>query len=148
MVDVAEQVGRRFAPVLYAVGREKIREFAAAVGETDPLFHDLDAARAAGHPDLLAPPMFAVVYGGAAVRPVLFDPALGIDFARVVHGAQAFRWPGPPVRAGEEITTVITVGEISERAGLRFYRLTQASHNAGGRLVCEGTWTIIVRGQG
>ena len=42
----------------YAVGREKIREYALAVGETNPLHLDLEAARAAGHADLVAPPMF------------------------------------------------------------------------------------------
>ena len=81
-------IGKRYPPVVYAVGREKIREYALAVGETDPLHLDLEAARAAGHRDLVAPPMFCVVYGGPALGPALFDPQLGIDFARMVHGGR------------------------------------------------------------
>ena len=46
----------------YAVGREKVREYAHAVGETDPRYLDPEAARAAGFADVVAPPMFAAVY--------------------------------------------------------------------------------------
>jgi MaoC dehydratase-like protein len=45
-------VGKAYPAVRYEVGREKLREFAVAVGETDPVYHDEAAARAAGHPDL------------------------------------------------------------------------------------------------
>src|SRR5438270_38798 len=96
-------IGKTYAPTTYAVGREKIREYAAAVGETNPLHFDLEAARAAGHPDLVAPPMFAVVYGARAVGPAIFDPDVGIDFAMMVHAGQEFVW-GPLVIAGDEIT--------------------------------------------
>src|ERR1700749_4514804 len=115
---VAAQVGKRYPPVLYAVGREKIREYAGAVGETNPLYHDVEAARAAGYADVVAPPMFAVVYAGPTLRDGLFDPGLEIDFSMLVHGSQQFRWPGPVVVAGDEITTVLSVASISERAGL------------------------------
>ena len=57
-----EKIGKTYAPVVYAVGREKVREYAAAVGETNPLYFDPEAARAAGYGDVLAPPMFVVVY--------------------------------------------------------------------------------------
>jgi acyl dehydratase len=140
-----EAIGKSYAPDSYAVGREKIREYAAAVGESDPLHHDLDAARAAGHADLVAPPMFAVVYGGRAMRPAIFDPELEIDFARLVHGAQAFRW-GKLVIAGDEIATRVRVKDIAERAGLGFYVLESESVNQRGETVCHGTWTNIVRG--
>jgi acyl dehydratase len=76
----------------YVVGREKVREYAAAVGENDPLHHDPDAARAAGYADVLAPPMFAAVYCWPAIGPAVLDPEIGIDFARLVHGAQEFTW--------------------------------------------------------
>src|SRR5438270_7297950 len=93
-------VGKSYEPVTYAAGREKIREYAAAVGETNPLHHDLEAARAAGYADVVAPPMFAVVYAGRSVAPAIFDPEVGLNFARMVHGSQEFRW-GPPVVAGD-----------------------------------------------
>ena len=75
MPDRAAVIGKVYPPTLYAVGREKIREFALATGETNALHLDLDAARAAGYRDLVAPPMFAVVYCGPAMGPPLFDPA-------------------------------------------------------------------------
>src|SRR5436305_15089045 len=82
-----EVVGKTFPPVAYAVGREKIREYANVVGETDPRYLDPVAARAAGHPDVVAPPMFAVVYALQAMIPALFDRETGLDFAMLVHGA-------------------------------------------------------------
>src|SRR5271170_4923131 len=96
-----QAVGKSYEPVVYAVGREKIREYARAVGETNPLHLDLNAARAAGHADVVAPPMFAVVYSAPAVGPALFDPAVEMNFAMMVHGGQEFEW-GPLVVAGDE----------------------------------------------
>jgi acyl dehydratase len=138
-------VGKRFAPVVYAVGREKVREYALAVGETDPLHLDPEAARAAGFRDVVAPPMFAVVYSAPAMGPAIFDPDVGLDFARMVHGGQEFRW-GPLVVAGDEITTTVAVKDISERAGNAFYVFESVSTNQDGETVCVGTWTNIVRG--
>ncbi len=138
-------VGKRYEPVLYAVGREKIREYASAVGETNPLHHDLEAARAAGYADLVAPPMFAVVYAARSVMPGIFDPEVGINFAMMVHGSQEFVW-GPVVVAGDEVTTTTTVKDISERGGMGFYVFESVSVNQRGETVCTGTWTNIVRG--
>jgi acyl dehydratase len=140
-----QAVGKSYEPTLYAVGREKIREYARAVGETNPLHLDLEAARAAGHDDLVAPPMFAVVYGAPAVGPALFDPEIGIDFARMVHGGQEFEW-GPLVVAGDEISTAVSVKEIYEREGRGFYVFESRSTNQRGEEVARGTWTNIVRG--
>jgi acyl dehydratase len=140
-----DAVGKTYPPVGYAVGREKIREYALAVGETDPLHLDLQAARAAGHRDLVAPPMFCVVYCGPALGPALFDPEVGIDFARMVHGGQEFRW-GPLVVAGDEITTTLSVKDVSERGPMGFYVFESLSTNQDGDTVCVGTWTNIVRG--
>jgi acyl dehydratase len=136
---------KTWGPVTYAVGREKIREYARAVGETDPLHHDLEAARAAGHPDLVAPPMFAVVYTSPAIGPAMLDPEVGMDFARMVHGAQEFTW-GPLVVAGDEITTEVELADVSERGGMGFYVFESRSDNQDGERVCTGKWTCIVRG--
>jgi acyl dehydratase len=137
--------GKVFAPVSYAVGREKIREYAQAVGETSPLHSDLDAARAAGHADLVAPPMFAVVYTSPAIGPAFSDPEIGIDFARMVHGAQEFTW-GPLVVAGDEITTTVSVKSVEHRGGNGFFVFESVSTNQEGHTVSVGTWTNIVRG--
>ena len=139
-----DAVGKTYTPVNYAVGREKVREFASAVGEENPLHHDPDAAREAGYADVVAPPMFAVVFGGRAMAPALFDPDVGIDFARMVHGGQEFVW-GPPVVAGDEIATEVEVKDVAERGGLQFYVFESRSTNQDGETVCTGTWTNIVR---
>ena len=128
----------------YAVGREKVREYARAVGETHPLHLDPAAARAAGYADVVAPPMFAAVYCAPAIEPAILDPEVGIDFARMVHGAQEFDWHAPVV-AGDEITTVAELAERSERGGLQFFTFTTVSRNQRGETVCEGRWTHIVR---
>jgi acyl dehydratase len=138
-------VGKRYPAVLYAVGREKIKEYALVTGETDPLHLDHEAARRAGYRDVVAPPMFAAVYGGAAMGPVFFDPEVGIDFSLLVHTAQEFRW-GPLVVAGDEIETTVSVASIEERAGNGFYVLESVSTNQDGHTVCVGTWTNVVRG--
>jgi acyl dehydratase len=140
-----EAVGKTFAPTVYAVGREKIREYAHAVGETNPLHLDPEAARAAGHRDVVAPPMFCVVYSSPSVAPALFDPEVGINFAMMVHGGQEFVW-GPLVVAGDEITTTVSVKSIEQRAGNGFYVFESRSLNQDGETVCTGTWTNIVRG--
>ena len=144
MAPKTDAVGKTYPPTSYAVGREKVREFAAAVGEENPLHHDPDAAREAGYADVVAPPMFAVVFGGRAMAPALFDPEVGIDFSRMVHGGQEFVW-GPPVVAGDEIATEVEFKDVSERGGLQFFVFESRSTNQDGETVCTGTWTNIVR---
>ena len=128
----------------YAVGREKVREYAHATGETDARCLDPEAAREAGFADVVAPPMFAAVYCGPAVGPAILDPEVGIDFARMVHGAQAFTWHEPVV-AGDEITTEAALDEKAERGGLQFFVFRTVSTNQNGETVSEGKWTNIVR---
>ena len=139
-----DAVGKTYAPVSYAVGREKVREYAYAVGETDPRYLDPDAARAAGFADVVAPPMFAAVYCSGAIGPAILDPEVGIDFARMVHGAQEFVW-GPVVVAGDEITTEAELVSRGERGGMGFFTFETRSVNQEGERVCTGTWTNIVR---
>ena len=138
-------VGKQYPPVSYEVGREKIREFAHAVGETNPVHHDPDAARAAGFRGVVAPPMFCVVYSAPAMGPAVLDPEVGINLAAMVHGGQEFVW-GEPVCAGDEVTTRAKVVEISERDGRGFYVFESISTNQNGAETVRGTWTNIVRG--
>src|SRR5213595_1557761 len=106
-----QAAGKTYEPKTYAVGREKVREYANAVGVTNPLHLDVEAARAAGYADVVAPPMFAVVYSAPSVGPPIFDPDIGINFAMMVHGGQEFEW-GQPVVAGDEITTATSIKDI------------------------------------
>jgi len=137
VAPAAEAIGKTYRPTVYAVGREKVREYAAAVGETNPLYLDVDAARE-------APPMFAVVYAGPSVMQGIVDPELGIDFGHLVHGSQEFRW-GPLVVAGDEIVTTTGVKDISARGELNFYVFESRSRNQRGEAVCTGIWMNIVR---
>jgi acyl dehydratase len=144
MTVSTDAIGKRYEPLTYAVGREKIVEYALATGETNPVHLEFAAARAAGHADVVAPPMFAVVYQARSVARAMFDPELGIDFARLVHGEQAFRWHRLVV-AGDELSTTLTVADISEKMEIRFYAFATESVDARGEVVCAGTWTNIVR---
>jgi acyl dehydratase len=140
-----QAVGKKYEPVVYAVGREKIKEYSLAVGETNPLHLDPEAARSAGFADVVAPPMFAVVYSAPSVGPPIFDPEVELNFAMMVHGGQEFEW-GPLVVAGDEISTTTSVKDISEADGRGFYVFESVSVNQRGEQVCRGTWTNIVRG--
>jgi len=140
-----DAVGKTYPPTVYAVGREKVREYALAVGETNPLHLDFEAARAAGHADVVAPPMFAVVYSAPSMGPAIFDPDVAMNFAMMVHGGQEFRW-GPLVVAGDEISTEVEVKSIEVRDGRGYYVFESRSTNQDGETVCVGTWTNIVRG--
>ncbi len=145
MAIETKAVGKTFPPTTYAVGREKIKEYALAVGETNPIHLDHEAARKAGYDDVVAPPMFAVVYKSPAMAPAIFDHDVGMNFALMVHGGQEFRW-GPLVVAGDEIQTTVTVKSIDERDGKGFYVFESVSRNQRDETVCVGTWTNIVRG--
>lgn len=143
-VDTSAQ-GKRYPPFEYEVGREKIREYAQAVGEDNPVYFDREAAQAAGFRDVVAPPMFVVVYSGGAVGPAILDPEVGINFALMVHGGQEFTWD-EPVCSGDVVTTVAECREIYEKDGKGFYVFETVSTNQDGREVARGTWTNIVRG--
>ncbi|MFC6019687.1 MaoC family dehydratase N-terminal domain-containing protein [Plantactinospora solaniradicis] len=141
-------VGRTYPPTApYQVGREKIREFATAIGAEEPAYHDPDAARALGHPDVLAPPTFPMTITMAASRQIVEDPELGIDYSRVVHGDQRFRYTRPVV-AGDELVCVNTVEDIVSRGGHGFLTTrTEVSTTAGEPVVT--VWSkLVVRGEG
>ena len=140
-----QAIGKKFPAYEYEVGREKIREYANAVGETNPIHHDREAAQAAGFRNVVAPPMFAVVYSAGAVGPAIFDPEIGLNFAMMVHGGQEFVW-GEPVVAGDTITTVNEFKDHSEKDGKGFFVFESVSTNQDGAEVARGTWTNIVRG--
>jgi acyl dehydratase len=137
--------GKKYDPYSYEVGKEKIREYAHAVGEDNPVYFDRDRAKEAGFRDVPAPPMFAAVYSAGSVGPAVIDPEVGINLAMMVHGGQEFVW-GEPVCAGDTITTETTVKDIYERGGMGFYVFESVSRNQNGDEVVRGTWTNIVRG--
>jgi acyl dehydratase len=140
-----DAIGKQWPPATYEVGSEKIREFADAVGETGQVHQDREAALAAGFRDVVAPPMFCVVYSARAMGPAILDPDVGINLATMLHGGQEFAW-GEPVCSGDVITTTATCREIYEKDGKGFYVFESISTNQDGDQVVRGTWTNIVRG--
>jgi acyl dehydratase len=141
----ASTLGKCYPPFDYEVGREKIREYANAVGETSPVHHDREAARAAGFRDVVAPPMFCVVYSAGAMAPAVLDPELGIDYVRLLHGSQEFAW-GEPVCSGDVVRTGASLKDAYEKGTNAFYVFESTSTNQDGDEVVRGTWTNIVRG--
>ena len=140
-------VGRSFPPTVpYAVGREKISEFAQAIGAEDAVHLDAAAAASLGHPDVIAPPTFPIVVTAATMRQLIDDRGLGLDFSRVVHGDQRFTYVRP-VHAGDVLTCVCTVAEISERGGHGFLTTRTEITDATGELVVTATAKLVVRGE-
>lgn len=138
--------GRTFPPTEpYQVGREKVREFARAVLSTSPVNFDVEAARAAGHPDLVAPPTFPIVITNATLQQLLDAPDAGVDFTRVVHGDQRFTYRRPVV-AGDELTATMTVTSVKSLGGNNMVTTRSDIVDAAGELVVTATSSIVVRG--
>ncbi|MEU6387101.1 MaoC family dehydratase N-terminal domain-containing protein [Streptomyces bauhiniae] len=136
-------VGRTYPPTEpYEVGREKIREFAEAVGDTNPAYRDPAAAQAYGHADVIAPPTFVFSITFRAAGQVVEDPQLGLDYSRVVHGDQKFAY-SRPVRAGDRLTVTSTIEAIKSMAGNDILDIRGEVHDASGAHVVTA-WTKLV----
>jgi acyl dehydratase len=141
-----ELVGRSYPPsAVYEVGRAKIAEFAAALGDPDPAYRDPAAARALGHPDVIAPPTFAIVVSLGAANVVLGDPDVHLDYSRVVHGEQRFTHHRP-IRAGDRLVATTTIENVRSVAGndLLTTRVDLATED--GEAVCTATAMLVARG--
>ncbi|MEW2547930.1 MaoC family dehydratase N-terminal domain-containing protein [Streptomyces sp. NPDC047002] len=138
-------VGRSYPPTApYEVGREKIREFAEAIGDATAAYTDPEAAKALGHPDVIAPPTFVFAVTFRAAGEVITDPLLGLDYSRVVHGSQKFAY-NRPVRAGDRLTVTSTIEAITTRAGSDFVDLRGEVHDEGGEHVATAWMKLVAR---
>jgi acyl dehydratase len=141
-----EFVGRIYPPAeAYAVGREKVREFATAIGEENPIFHSVAAAQQLGYNDVLAPPTFGFVLSNRATDAVLFDPDLGLDYSKVVHGEQRFAYTRPIV-AGDVLVTQVSIDSIRSAAGNDLISVRAEISTEGGEHVVTTFSTIVARG--
>jgi acyl dehydratase len=138
-------LGKAYPPFEYEVGREKIGEYSLAIGATNPAYFDRDIATAEGFRDVVAPPMFAVVYSAGSLGAGLLDPELGIDFGMLLHGGQEFVWD-EPVCCGDVITTVTTFKKHVQEEGHALFVFESVSKNQHGQATVRGTWTNMVRG--
>jgi len=158
--------GRVYPPMpAYEVGREKIREFAEALGSGDgggsgslpadpatgrrgvhPVHVDPRAARAAGYPDVIAPPTFAIIVAQRCDAQLVRDPEAGIDFTRVVHGEQTFVHHRPIV-AGDRLVAVLHVDSVKSAGGHWMVTTRSEISSESGEPVCTASSTIVVRGE-
>jgi acyl dehydratase len=130
----------------YEVGREKIREFADAIGDADPAYRDVAAAKELGHPDVIAPPTFAIVVSLQAATGVLDDPDVALDYSRVVHGEQRFTHHRP-IRAGDRLVATTTIDAVRSVGGndLLTTRVDLATED--GEPVSTATSMLVARGE-
>lgn len=142
----ASLVGRSYPPsAVYEVGREKIAEFATALGDPDPVYRDPAAARAAGHPDVVAPPTFAIVLSLGAGNVVLEDPDVAIDYSRVVHGEQKFVHHRP-IRAGDRLVATASIEAVRSVAGNDMLTTRVDLATEDGEPVCRTSAMLVARG--
>jgi acyl dehydratase len=138
--------GRTYPPTApYLVGREKVREFARAVFATHPTHLDPEAARAAGHADVVAPTTFPIVVTAATLEQLLSDEEAGVDFTRVVHGDQRFSYSRPIV-AGDELVATMTITSVKSIGGHSMVTSASSIADASGAHVVTATSTLVVRG--
>ena len=140
-------IGREYpASATFEVGREHIRRFAQAIGDDHPAYTDPAAARALGHPDVVAPPTFLTVLNFRfAMEGPVADPALGLDYSLVVHGEQSFELHRP-VRAGDVLTTVARVDDIRDAGRNELITTVSEVTDAAGEKVATLRGTIVSRG--
>jgi acyl dehydratase len=139
--------GRVFPPSpVYEIGREKIAEFAAAIGSDDPTHRDPAAARSLGHPDVIAPPTLAVIVAQRAEAQIFADPDSGVDFSRLVHGQERFTHHRPIV-AGDRLTATLHVDVAREVGGHGMLTTRVELTDAGGAPVSTVTSMVVIRGE-
>lgn len=138
-------IGLEMAPFTVAAEPGRLRFFARAIGETDPVFTDAAAAKAAGHPGLPLPPTFLFSMELDGPEPFAFFERLGIDFARLLHGEQRFTYHRL-AHAGEPLTFRTRVGDVFEKKGgaLTFVIRRTAVEDANGRPVADLESVLVI----
>jgi len=141
-----DYVGRTFEPSEpYEVSRVKIAEFADAIGEPSALCRDRAAAQAAGYPDVIAPPTFAIVVSAAGSAKVTHDPDLGVNYAMVVHGEQSFTH-ARPLHAGDVVVSQATIESIRSLGSMTMLTTVTQIRTVAGEHVCTARSTLVERG--
>jgi acyl dehydratase len=139
-------IGHQLPPSVLMVDRTRLQFFAKAIGETDPVYTDLTAARAAGYTDLPAPPtfLFAAELDSGANMQLLAD--LDIPLSKLLHGEQSFRYR-QAVCAGDTVTVQSSISDIYDKKGgkLEFVVKNSRVTNQRGELVAELGTVLVVR---
>ena len=145
MID-KKWIGYQLPPSELLIERGRLQFFARSIGETDPMYTDLAAARAAGYPDLPAPPtfLFAAELESGAVTSLL--ETLELPIQKILHGEQGFTYL-KPVCAGERVTVRSKIADIYEKKGgaLEFVLKSSEARNSSGELVAELRSLLVCR---
>ena len=142
-----DYAGRTFEPTEpYEVSRVKIAEFADAIGEPSPLCRDRAAAQAAGYPDVVAPPTFAIVISSASGTRVTSDPGLGVNYAMIVHGEQSFAHVRP-LHAGDVVVAQTTIEAIKAIRTMTTLATVTEIRTVDGEHVCTARSVLVERGE-
>ena len=141
-----EMVGFAYPPSEpFVVTAKSIQDFANAIGDDNPAYFDDVAARALGHETICAPPTFPILVTMEAMKDAFNDPALGMDFARVVHGDQRFAYHHP-IQVGDELVVITHIDEIRS-LGNNDAATFRTEVTSRGQAVCTGWSKLIVRGE-
>ena len=141
-------IGKSYDVVDYTVDRDAVNIFVEAIGEQDPIYRDPEAAKAAGYPEQVAPPTFITVIQLQTSGQVVLDQELGLDYSRVVHGEQAYRYERP-LFVGDRIRATPRLSDIVTKKSNEFLTIESEVHDAGsGELVLTTRSTLISRGTG
>ena len=145
MID-KKWIGHEYPPSVLPIERTRLQFFANVIGETDPIYTDVAAARDAGHPDLPAPPTFlfaAELDSGLTMR-MLAD--LGIPLPKLLHGEQGFTYHRT-AHVGDTITVRSTISDIyaKKNGALEFVVKTSRAVNQRDELVAELRSVIVCR---
>lgn len=139
-------IGHEWPPHSAAVEAGRLRLFAEATGETDPVFRDETAARAAGHPGLPAPPTFTFCLDMNVPDPFAYLADMGVPVQNVLHGEQQFDYHAP-VHAGDTFTYRSKIADIYDKKGgaLEFVVKETRVENQHAALVAELRAVVVVR---
>lgn len=141
-----ELVGRRFRlPEPYLVGREHVREFARAVQATAPVHFDVEAARAAGYADLVAPATYSAVLQDRAMQLMLADELVDFELKQIVHGDERFTFHRHIV-AGDELTAELEITGVRALGANAMLTAATTITGADGAAVVTGTATLVIGG--
>jgi hypothetical protein len=142
MVDTREIIGRKYGPINYEVGAEKIKEFAIAITDFNPVYFKQTELKD-GTKRVVAPPIFAVVYIQKVINMALNDPALSLDLPMLVHAEQEFDFIDV-VYSGDVITTEGCILNFFEKRNLKFI-IIETKSTRNGQLVNKGISTFVIR---
>ncbi|MBI4261523.1 MAG: MaoC family dehydratase N-terminal domain-containing protein [Actinobacteria bacterium] len=130
-------VGKEYQEVVFEVEKDRVVQFAEAIGDPDPRYREGDAP--------LAPPTFPTVMQIMTSGQVVLDEELGLNYMLVVHGEQEYEWR-KPIRVGDTLRAVPRIAEITAKGANEFLTIEAEIRDGSGEVVVVARSTLISRG--